>query len=149
MPKESPATAAELERRITKVYELLADGNLRRDILRYAHTQTDWNVTDRMIDNYIRRATDILAGELEYFRRAELPRQFAGLNRLIQKAVQEGDMRTELAVRKEVIHLLGLAAPESVNLDVWGKASDSGVKASDLFEALVKVEADEQTAENS
>jgi hypothetical protein len=65
MSKENKCTDAELQQRITQIYELLINAWNRQDILRYVDEQTDWNICESQIDNYITKAKAIIKQNAE------------------------------------------------------------------------------------
>lgn len=60
MSKQNKCTNGEMNERINKVYQLIIDGFNRRDICRYVSKNTDWDIGNRQVDEYIKKANDII-----------------------------------------------------------------------------------------
>ena len=101
MKKMAKSTDAEVEKRVTAVYDRLLEGESRAEILRYASNQ-GWSVDPRSVDTYIRRARNLLKKHAQSNRELALGTARARLNRLFQKALSGNDIRGALAVQKEL-----------------------------------------------
>lgn len=145
MPK---ATNAEMEMRTSKVYDLLVSGYARHQILEYVNDKTDWDICTRSIDELIARASRLIASEQEFFRTKELARQYAGLNSVIMRARDTGDLKAELQARRQMIDLLGLRAPDTARSELWDKAERYELSNSDIFNAMLEAEHARQIGEN-
>jgi len=80
------ATAAEKEYRINRVARLLSNGAVRSEIIQYGCSE--WGVSDRTVDKYIKAASDILKADWDIDRRtftAELLSQLASLQKECRK----------------------------------------------------------------
>jgi len=109
----------EFNSRISVVYRLLLNGLRRREIIQYASEKTDWNVSDRSIDEYIRRAREEIAEMNEEERKGAYGMARKRLDDLYFKSMKINDYKTCLSVQKEINLLEGLAAAAKV--EVTGK----------------------------
>lgn len=107
----------EVADRVSKVYMLLLNGLKRREIIQYA-AKNEWDLTDRQIDEYIRRATDIFKAaaleNMEYARNMSLNRH----DDLYFKSMKINDFKTCLAVQKSRDEITGV---RSNKLELSGK----------------------------
>jgi hypothetical protein len=131
MPKENKATVAQFEARVNKVMEMLILGLSRASILQYVTNSTDWNVSDRQVDNYIADANREIEKHSETVRERELGKAIRRLEMLFQSCMKVQDYQRALAVQKELNELLGLKAPQRMEISGtlhWGeliKGSDN------------------------
>ncbi|MDD3538489.1 MAG: hypothetical protein PHH65_09645 [Eubacteriales bacterium] len=107
--KKAPkSNSVEMRARVATVYRLLLSGLRRREVIQYAREKTEWNVSDRTIDNYIRKASaeikEVTDEELEAARGMAHKR----LDTLYYKSLLINDYKTALAVQKEINELFGL-----------------------------------------
>lgn len=143
------ANDTELAARVNEVYRLLLGGANRQDVLDIA-VKLGWNVSDRQVDTYIKRAKAALAKESRFRRASEFGKALNRLNNLYSKAVRISDYRTALAVQREINTLLSLYLPEAPKtlqlLDIDERQfaqlaellhQNGGKKPSDLFAALI------------
>lgn len=112
------STKAEIEQRITLVYDMIVVGSSRAQVLQYVTKKTDWEVCDGMVDKYIARANDRLAEESQIHRATELGKSLSRLNTLYQKTLQVQDYARCLAVQRELNQLLGLYEPKQIEIKV-------------------------------
>ena len=106
------ATSAEVDKRVQQVYKSLLAGLTRPQIiLRYAST---WEVSDRQIDTYIKRAGELLAQESSFHRKQEFGKAKGRLDALFRQARKDKDTRAAVAVQKEINTLLSLYLPPPV-----------------------------------
>ncbi len=105
MPK---ATNAEMERRITLIISLVIRGMKRREIIKYCMEKTDWKVSEHAIDKYLKRAAMVLKKIAEKDRQEEFGIAITRLVGLWNAAVNEGDIKTALAIQKEISETFGL-----------------------------------------
>lgn len=109
------ATAAVIATRIDAVVQMLLSGLTSRDIFRYSSEPAqNWGVTARQIDNYIVEATSLIAATLETGREKVLETELAQRRHLYAQALAQGDVRTALAVKKDLCELLGLYPAKKV-----------------------------------
>jgi hypothetical protein len=103
------STDAEMELRVSTVYDLLLSGTERAAIVRYA--AKTWNVQSRIVDTYLRRAKALLAEHAATDRTQQLGMARARLNMLFAKALANKSYATALAVQRDINTLEALYAP--------------------------------------
>ena len=108
MAKETKCTAAEVEKRVTIVFELICEGKFDFEIYRTVAAEHNWNVGDRQIANYVRRANDMLKGYSAYDRKKELGKAIARYNLLFNKALESKDYQACIRVQDKLNKLMGL-----------------------------------------
>lgn len=104
------STKAEIDARVSKVFELLLSGARRKDILQYA--AKNWNAASRSVDTYIARATDAILDYNETDREHHRAKSLARLEMLIAKNLQIQDFKAALQVVKEINTVTGTYAPK-------------------------------------
>lgn len=124
----SKPTNAELDRRINQVMKLIVNGVDRAGILQYTSEKTEWNVTDRTIDDYIAKATEIIKTYSAPLREDEMGKAMLRLTNLYARNMQINDFKAALATQKEINALLGMYAPEKKEL--------TGKDGAPLFDSL-------------
>lgn len=128
------STDAEMEKRITAVYDLLLIGTSRAGIVQYAAEK--WQVETRIVDTYIRRARNLLKKHTATSRELALATARARLNLLYQKALAAKDYRGALAVQKEINALEALYAPPAAQtLRLIGLDDNQLIELAQLLEA--------------
>lgn len=112
------ATDLEINSRVAKVYSLLLNGQKRRGILHYA-SKNEWGVSDRQVDEYIRRASLILMDQakenLDYARAMSLNRH----DDLYFRSMSINDFKTSLAIQKSRDEISGVR--QTGKMEVTGK----------------------------
>lgn len=93
---------AEIQRRIAYVMELLSRKYKRSQILEHCLNETDWNVTSNTIGKYINRAKGELVNEIRKSAVQNMAESVMDLKELYRQAYSAGDIKTALAVRKEL-----------------------------------------------
>lgn len=117
MPKETKATAAEVERRVMTIYDRLLAGASRVNILQYVAKTGEkdagqaWNVETRQIDEYIHDATDRIRDAAVTHRELELAKAILRLESLYAQAMRVQDFKLCLSVIREQVTLLHLNEP--------------------------------------
>ena len=133
--------SAEIEKRVTLVYDMLAIGSSRAKILEYVRNKTDWGVSRATVDNYIAKANTLFEENAEIHRARELGKALSRLNSLYQKTLQIQDFARCLAVQRELNQLLGLYEPTKVeiniNLEVVTRLWDTIAKTGDNPEVVL------------
>jgi hypothetical protein len=104
------ATQAQLEQRVTEVLTLRLAGADFQDLLQYAAAQ-NWGIKERQLWNYVEKADERLAETTEKDRGKLLRLHLAQRRLLYAKALESGDWRGALAVKKDEAELLGLYHP--------------------------------------
>ena len=102
------SSRAETDSRVAQVYRLLLNGLRRRDIIQYIANKTDWNVTVRTIDNYIKKATDEIAAVNDAEKLASRGMALKRLDDLYFKLMQKKDYKGCLSVQREINEVTGL-----------------------------------------
>ena len=116
-PKRGRATKAEAQARVEVIFPLVVGGARRIEILQYVTNQTEWGLSVRQIDNYIAKCNDLMETESQTVRQREIGRSLRRLHGLYRKALVVRDMKTALAVQREINALLGLY-PDTDDKDV-------------------------------
>ena len=99
--------AAEAERRVNEIYQRLILRQNKAQIVRYA--SENWGkITERQVENYIRKAYELLKQELSGDRQQLLAEHIATRNQLFQKAYAEKRYQTALNVLDSTAKLQGL-----------------------------------------
>ena len=106
------STNAELMQRVSLVYQMLLRGYTRSDIIQYVSKETNWNVSDRMIDTYMKKAREDLGDVTEEEKQAALGSALKRLDMLYRKALKKDDLKTCLAVQREINDLFHLKDEE-------------------------------------
>lgn len=103
-------TNAEIDERVTEVYERLIRRESRASIVQFVAKK--WGVNARQTDNYIARATELLKQQSAYDRNAELTMAVELMKHVIKKTLNVMDYQRTIAAQREINQLLGLYAPE-------------------------------------
>ena len=80
------STKVEVQIRVNRVVRMLSNGAVRSEIVQYG--TKEWGVSDRAVDEYIRKARDMLIEDFEIERRtftAELLSQLASMQKESRK----------------------------------------------------------------
>lgn len=109
-------TKVEREARVTEVFKMLVSGLGRPEVLRLVQARYDWGVAVRTIDSYIAAARERFEELSTVRREEELGKAIARLDQLYAKAVAANDIKGALAVERQRITLLGLQAPERIEI---------------------------------
>jgi hypothetical protein len=137
----SKSTKAEVERRVAEVAELLLNRVPRRGIQQHAARQ-GWGGNVRSVDTIIARATEQIRELARRDVELELGKATGALEMLFAKAIAKGDLRTARLVQRDLTELLGLAAPQ--RLEVGGGFSLDPFTVEELsnrFQELVLAQA--------
>lgn len=94
------------------IYEMLLRGYTTSDIVHYAAEKTDWNVSRRTVEEYIRRAREDVARISDEEKEAALGSSLKRLDMLYRKALKKDDLKTALAIQKEINELFHLKDTE-------------------------------------
>lgn len=148
MSKHNKANVAEKETRINTIYDMLMRGSNRAAILQYVSTETDWNITPRQVDNYIKEANAQLAAEAEFHKAGELGKAIARMNAVIMMSFKAGDTARVVQAQHQINQLVGnyqavktelkLTADNEILLTrLFGELESQGMDASDLFNSLL------------
>lgn len=137
------ATKAEIEQRTSEVAELLLNRVPRRGIQQHAAKQ-GWGGNVRSVDMIIARATERIRELARHDTELELGKAKGALEMLFAKALAKGDLRTARLVQRDLTELLGLAAPQrlQVNASVAPPQGMSDEELAGLFDQLVESQAE-------
>jgi len=91
---------------------MLLLGVKRASILQYVSDNTEWNISERTVDNYIQEATELITKAAEDDQEMELGLAKSRLELLFQKNMQIHDYKAALQVQKERSTTLGLHKPK-------------------------------------
>lgn len=108
------STNAEIEARVNKIYDLLVNGANRSQILQYCTEKAKWEVNERQIDEYIKRANQRLIELGKTHRETELGRAVARLNSLYFMSMSLQNFNVCLGIQRELNKLLGLNLEEDL-----------------------------------
>lgn len=107
-------TKAEKEKRVTEVVNLLLKGVKRSDILQYA-IKSRWDVSDAMVDKYIRQATEAIKESAEIDRDYEIALAKERYEYLYMQNIVKKDYRSAAQVVKMKAELQGIEAPKKLD----------------------------------
>jgi phosphotransferase system HPr-like phosphotransfer protein len=114
MAKRRP-TQAEYAQRIDEVYGLLLSRVSYATICR--HASQKWQVTPRQTDRYIGAARGRIMELLESDQREQLAKALGAYETIFAKQMAAADLRGARATMKDIVDLLGLAAPQRSKLE--------------------------------
>ncbi|MDB5312179.1 MAG: hypothetical protein JWO38_6381 [Gemmataceae bacterium] len=104
---------AEIARRVEEVLRIRLDGAQYHDVMQYA-TEKGWDLKERQVREYIRRADELLVERQEKKRRRTVALHLARREALYARTVNSADYRTALAVLADLAKLQGLYPKEDV-----------------------------------
>lgn len=107
-PKKKKATKAEINNRINTIADMILQGFTRAQILQFVTEKTDWEISERTTDYYIRKARDKFETDAEINRRYELGRAMKRLDDLYRRNMAIQDYKAALQVQKERSTITGL-----------------------------------------
>lgn len=113
---------AELERRIDEVYDLLVTRVSSRAIVGYCAKK--WGVGERQAFRYIAGATGRVLEAARASREEQLAKALASYNALYAKQVAAGRFGEARQTLDSIVKLLGLAAPEKLEVYDFSGYSD-------------------------
>lgn len=105
---------AETINRINRVYQLLIQGWHRSDIVQFG--SKEWGVSDRSVDEYIRRANTIINANAKVKQKRELNKMLNRHDDMRSRAYKVDDLRLILDIDREDAKILGLYQPEKKNI---------------------------------
>lgn len=100
--------------RISELVELILQGVSRFKDFREYSILKNWDVGDRQLENYIKRAKEQLELESEPRRELETSKAIGRYEMLFYKAFKIQDYKTALSVQKSLCELLGLEKPNKL-----------------------------------
>jgi len=107
-------TAAEKQKRINQITELLLTGHSRADICRFA-SEMGWETSERQIERYISAANDDFRESSHIERDREIGKAQRRFERLFRQSYQIKDYKTAMQVQEKLIALFALAAKDDNN----------------------------------
>jgi len=115
------SNSAIISQRVNTVLEMLVLGATRAMIIEKVTAPPDkglgWDVSDRTVDDYIRRAKEGFANDAKVNREEQVGKAIWRLEYIVRKTIASQEFKTSLAAQKQIIDLLGLAAPtKAINL---------------------------------
>jgi hypothetical protein len=126
--------AAEVARRVEEVLRIRLDGAQFHDVVQYA-AEKGWDLKDRQIRNYVRRADELLVDRMDQGRREVVARHLAQRQSLFARAVNAADYRTALAVLADEAKLRGLYDNEELR-ELLRLTAAQGARIKELEERL-------------
>jgi hypothetical protein len=107
------STKAETERRVAYLFPLICDCFTLREIRFIVDAKTDWGpmVSDSTLKYYAKRCRAELRAAARFDRTEEIGAAKSRLERIIARSSAKGEFPTELAANRQLVDLLGLAAP--------------------------------------
>lgn len=130
------ADQVEIARRVEMVRILLISGVPSSRIAQ--NRAEEWGVNERQLWKYIARARkeiEALSQEEKEYTKAE---HLAFRRLLRQRSLDSKDLRMALDAAKDEAKLLGLYAPDELNVNWREQAEREGVDASSIFERMVQ-----------
>jgi arsenate reductase-like glutaredoxin family protein len=117
MPRKDAkkSTKFEVKKRVMKVFDLLAKGVSRADIIQFA-AKSEWDVSIRTVDTYIQRAHTLFSKHSQIKIDQETGLAIHQLRNLYESNMKIHDYKTALATRKELSELLGLYQPKKTQI---------------------------------
>ena len=134
-PKAKKSSVAEVERRVQEVLRIRLDGAALHDVVQYA-TEMKWDVSERQVSHYIRRADDLLVERNDRNRKRLMARHCAQRESLYARSVNGADYRTALAVADSLAKLQGLFIVPSDVKELVKMATAQAVRIADLEKRL-------------
>jgi hypothetical protein len=118
----SRSSRPEIERRVDEVYDLLLSRLPQRTIVGYCCNK--WGVSDRQARTYVSRARERVANLAAESRPDQLAIAIADYDMLFAKLLAAGRLAEARQTLDSIVKLLGLAAPERVELYDFSSYSD-------------------------
>jgi hypothetical protein len=126
--------AAEVARRVGEVLRIRLDGAQLHDTVHYA-SENGWNVSDRQVATYIRRADELLVERQDKSRKRVIARRLSQREALFARALNAADYRTALAVLADLDKLQG-HYPEKDVKELVKLATTQGLRIAELEKRL-------------
>lgn len=116
--KGGKPTKAEIERRISTVYQLMIDGLDRSRILQYVSEK--WRVTERTTDSYIAAARVKFLEALQETENKDVMKMyiFKRLENLYSLNMENYDLKEARAVLADASKIFGVNAPEEIKQEI-------------------------------
>lgn len=117
-PVPVKASNADIKRRVNTIYRMLAKGETRAEILRYA--SETWGVTERTAEEYLSRATSIFNEQASKDHERQYGLAMTRLTIVFGEALDASDYQGAIAAQREINKIIGLYAPVNQNVNVSG-----------------------------
>lgn len=138
MAGDKKITNAELDERVSIIFELLCKGVTSHEIFQYVSKNYEWNVSERQLYNYLGKANEKFKELSEKHKDIEFGKSVTRLNLLFYRSLKIQDYKTCLQIQKEIGLLFGLNEPTKTENNVNLKDELSGVDYSKLSDATLK-----------
>jgi len=126
LPEQQPyvyrkSTKFEIKQRVTKVAELVMQGLTGAQILQYATEKLHWQIKERQIWEYIKRANEMFAEEAQTKTGAEFGKGLRRLNFLFANCLKIQDYKGALAMQREINEMMGFRNKYEVKEEITNK----------------------------
>lgn len=142
-------TRGEVEQRVNSIVTMIATRSRHEEICRFASSQ--WGVTPRQTDRYIRLANAIILAEAAKDRATRIAEHLAALDAIVKRAYAIDDLTSMRAAIAEKSKLCGDYPTERMRLDVydWRKEAEAaGVNPEEALNELERIIASEMEKRN-
>ena len=129
------STAATMEQRVEEVLRIRIDGAALHEVRAYA-AQQGWNVGERQLQNYMRKADKLFREQRERRRGLLLSIHHARRESLYARAVNGSDYRVALAILDSMARLDGFFCDEASVREMMKLAKESKEKLEQLEKRL-------------
>lgn len=119
MAGHGKSTAAEVAARVDTVMTKLLRGEKRAEIVRYS--SETWKVDERQTQNYITRATKLIAEITQPRKEYEYALIRQRLEDLYEKTVTDKNYQAALSALKQMAEMSGVNAPQKIDVTSGGK----------------------------
>jgi len=143
--KRKKADTAEAARRVDEILRIRLDGAQFHDVVQFA-AEKGWDLQERQVRTYIRRADGLLVERQEKSRRRLLARHLAQREALFARAVNAADLRTALAIADSTAKLQGLFTDTRDLKELARLAASQGERIRELERRLEAARTQEATA---
>lgn len=142
MSQKLPATPDELEARLEIIEGLIAQGLQKRHIVHWARENTDWNVTDRQVRNYVDEVMKRMSeGAAKLDRRYYHVRSLGRLDYVYRTSIEAGDRKNALTAEQAIINLLRLNDP--AHEMTWKQAAEkAGINPDNFLQFMLQQHSD-------
>ncbi|HEY2909029.1 MAG TPA: hypothetical protein VGI99_02225 [Gemmataceae bacterium] len=137
MTQKNKSESLTVAARVEEVLRIRLDGAQFHDVVQYS-AEKQWDINERQLRNYIRRADELLVKRTDRNRRRVVARHLAQRQALFARAVNAADYRTALAIladeaklrglypEKDLKELVRLAAAQAAKIEELEKRHASG-----------------------
>lgn len=153
------STNAEVERRVSIIYELMLRGYSRPQIHQYVskrrlipvpesadpnswdpNVEPSWDVETRAIDEYMARARELMRVKAQTVRDESLGRTLERREDLYQQAREHMDLKTALAIDQDTARLLDLYPEQKTRISIEEVNPYQGVPVAQLLILLAQLD---------